>query len=569
MKKMACAFALTAGMGLGLVATSSTAFAEKIVTSAPSGLQLTLSAAGTVPSDAPLALDVHFEGGTLRHVELIVDGVTIKKKNIITKNRHGNIEFQMEAGLLSEGTHDIVIKAQDADGTIATTTTQIKVTGGASSLVKFQYPKSSAMVQGTVPLEIKLDPSIHTPYVSFFIDDTFLALTNYAPFTVNWDSTRVTNGLHTVSVEVYDGETLAKIKSTSLRLNINNPGGLTTRQNEIADLNQPKTGARKTADAVNDTIDASRFSAEPKSNLALQTPGGAITGMLKSPGDMLLRPSTQPRIGNSLNNASNTSNPLSPLPSSGKLLPSVPNANDKLQGKIDRSNAFANGDRNNAMPVSHVVKPGLGGLLANPHELAMLVSPVQAATGRLAHTVRPRRAGNMAARPALTMDMGGSVSPRSEVLIAAPGSKSAAKVTPIQVARVASRPVLTGPGAITGNARSFQVAFDNTRIAFDVQPRLEHGMPIAPFRQIFEHTGGTIQWYNQSKTLRAVNSEREIEFTVGADEAKVNNQVVKMESKTFIEKGRTIVPLSFVRDAMNVNISYDAKTGHLRIESKK
>ena len=248
MKKMACVLALTAGAGLGAAAIA-------LLRAARKPLSLRLEAACNCPSmrqaSLPMMrrsrLDVRFEGGSLRVVELLVDGVTIKKKNIATRTNRGHIEFQMEAGLLSEGTHDILVKAQDADGNTATTSTQLKVTGGASGLVKFQFPRSKSMVQGVVPIEIKLDPSIHNPYVSFFIDDTFLALTNYAPYTVNWDSTRVSNGLHTVSVEVYDGDTLAKVKSTSLQLNINNPGGLTTRQNEIADLNKGFKEAAKPA----------------------------------------------------------------------------------------------------------------------------------------------------------------------------------------------------------------------------------------------------------------------------------------------------------------------------------
>ena len=571
MKKMACAFALTAGVGLGLAVTTSPAYAEKSVTLASSGLQLTLNAASTVPSDAVLALDVRFEGGALRRVELIVDGVTVKKKNIATRNSLGNIEFQIEANLLSEGTHDIVIKAQDAEGHTATTSTQIKVTGGASGLVKFQLYKNNAMVQGTVPLEIKLDPSIHSPYVSFFIDDTFLALTNYAPFTINWDSTHVTNGPHTVSVEVYDGETLAKIKSSSLLLNINNPGGLTTRQNETPDLNKGKqNGAQATKNAVKEVIDAGRYSAAPKSSLELQSPTGVITSLLHTSEDTILRRTHQPALGNSQNSVVVPPKALSPISPAGKLLPAIANVSNIPPAKIDRPKAFGNSDRNaNVQPV-RTVKPGLGGLLAAPHGFAELLTPAQS-SGSLIHTVRPRKAGNMAARPALTIETNPtnnraalqSIRAVSAALIA----KSVIKVAPLQVAHV-NRP-LFGPGDLAGHAHSIQVAFDDTRIAFDVQPRLEHGMPIAPFRQIFEHTGGTIQWFNQSKTLRAVNSAREIEFKVGEDQAKVNNQIVKMESKPFIEKGRTIVPLSFVRDALNVKISYDATTGHLRIESKQ
>ena len=476
----------------------------------------------------------------------------------------------MEAGLLSEGTHEIVVKALDADGNSATTSTQIKVTPGASGLVKFQFPKNKAMVQGTVPIEIKLDASIRNPYVSFFIDDAFFSLSNFAPFTANWDSTRVTNGLHTISVEVYDGDTLAKLKTTTLQLNVNNPGGLTTRQKDIADLGHAATPnpAKSAAATPKDAVDQTLQNDVPGLRMKPLSPAAPMTRLSESQ-------SRVPASGKSLS-------PLAPDTRVTQLLP-VPRAG--ALPLISLAGApIANGNRNGSPVQPHVsaVRPGLRGLFADPRELVALHN-TSLLNNHLAHLpVLPRRAGNMAARPSLMMDMPdmemsrGTSRRAAAVMAFAPlpapshSIKPIARPAPVQIARIPQAAhSLTGVGVTRGKAHSIQVAFDNTRIAFDVQPRVVRGLPVAPFRQIFEHTGGTITWFNQSKTLRAVNSNHEIELKVGADEARVNNQSVKMESKSFIEKGRTIVPLSFVRDALNVNVQYDAKTGHLRIESKK
>lgn len=562
MKRMACVLALATSASLTTAALAP-ALAEKVTTPAGNGLQLTLTAAGTVPADAALTLDVRFEGGSLRMVELQVDGTTVKKKSLLTRSNRGHLEFEIESGLLGEGLHDIVIRAQDASGNIATTTTQVKVTSGATTLVKFVALKSKSMVQGVVPIEVKLDPSIHNPYVTFLIDDAFQALTNYAPFTLNWDSTKVTNGLHTVSIEVYDGDTLAKVKSTSLQLNINNPGGLTNRQNETPDLRSNKSGgANPTATAINSAIDSSRYSAVPHSNL--ETPGASdslsrlsasapsATGALRS---------TAPGNLNSESAPAKPVSPLAPINTISKLVPATPVAPAApythvmpiSSSNIDRANSTENRVK--------VGKPGVLGVFADPRQFATLAASNP--SSRLAHTVHPRRAGNMAARPALTMEMDAVESTPAHVSAPKREVEMSHEVAPIKIARGAR--VLPG----FNNAQTMQIAFDNTRIAFDVPPRVEHGMPIAPFRQIFEHTGGAIQWFNQSKTLRAFSGTREIELHVGDSEAKVNNQTVQIEAKTFIEKGRTLVPLSFVRDALDVTVTYDAVTGHLRIESKK
>ena len=117
-------------------------------------------------------------------------------------------------------------------------------------------------------------------------------------------------------------------------------------------------------------------------------------------------------------------------------------------------------------------------------------------------------------------------------------------------------------------SRSFQVAFDGQQIAFDVAPRVENGMPLAPFRQIFEHTGGQVMWAPQTKVVRAVNGEKEVIIRVGQDRATVNGSNVTMEKPAYIEKGRTIVPLTFVGQALDVDVQYDPATGRLQIKSK-
>lgn len=117
-------------------------------------------------------------------------------------------------------------------------------------------------------------------------------------------------------------------------------------------------------------------------------------------------------------------------------------------------------------------------------------------------------------------------------------------------------------------ARTFQVAYDGRMIAFDVAPRVEHGMPLAPFRQIFEHTGGQVMWSPQTKVVRAVNAEKEVIIRVGQTGATVNGTSITMEKAASIERGRTIVPLSFVGQALDVDVEYDPATGRLQIKSR-
>ena len=49
----------------------------------------------------------------------------------------------------------------------------------------------------------------------------------------------------------------------------------------------------------------------------------------------------------------------------------------------------------------------------------------------------------------------------------------------------------------------------------------------------------------------------------------VNGENIPMDRAAFLEKGRTIVPLSFVGKALDVEVNYDPQTGRLQITSKK
>ena len=73
--------------------------------------------------------------------------------------------------------------------------------------------------------------------------------------------------------------------------------------------------------------------------------------------------------------------------------------------------------------------------------------------------------------------------------------------------------------------------FNNAPVDFDVPTRMEAGIPLTPFRQIFEHTGGAIDWNDATQTVHATNSLSDILFRIGAISATVNQKTVKMERR--------------------------------------
>lgn len=119
-----------------------------------------------------------------------------------------------------------------------------------------------------------------------------------------------------------------------------------------------------------------------------------------------------------------------------------------------------------------------------------------------------------------------------------------------------------GKGTIT-------IVYNGQPVHFpDVRPRVQSGMTLAPFRQIFERGGGSVVWNNLIKQVKASGDGRKVEFTIGNAQAMVNDKSVQMQTAPVLVDGRAIVPLSFVREALGVTVDYDPATGHITIAAK-
>lgn len=119
------------------------------------------------------------------------------------------------------------------------------------------------------------------------------------------------------------------------------------------------------------------------------------------------------------------------------------------------------------------------------------------------------------------------------------------------------------------NLTSFAVVYNTQFVNFDVAPRVDDGVPMTPFRHLLEKAGGKVKWENMTKSVDANADGKHIFLQIGDSAAKINDLSIRMETAPYIDHGRTIVPLSFMRDALNVNIQYDKSTNHVLITSTK
>lgn len=213
---------------------------------------------------------------------------------------------------------------------------------------------------------------------------------------------------------------------------------------------------------------------------------------------------------------------------------------------------------------------------------AIAVAPVAAAT-QAVNDVKPITAPRATLK---TMDGGQAVSMGTRNI-----TPSIAKATPQPTSTIksvidvkVSNPKATGitsaatmstgrvsiaKGQRLPNIGTFTIVLNSAPVAFDVQPRVQDGIALTPFRALFEQAGGTVDWENLSKALSANGMGKDVMIKIGDRTALVNKISVSMELAPFIERGRTIVPLSFIRESLDVEVDYDPATGHVLITKKK
>ncbi len=129
--------------------------------------------------------------------------------------------------------------------------------------------------------------------------------------------------------------------------------------------------------------------------------------------------------------------------------------------------------------------------------------------------------------------------------------------------------VAVGHGTRLPDLGAYTILLDGMRVRFDVPTRVESGIALAPLRSLVEKAGGKVEWIAASKTVRADNGGHVFELKIGDATARVDGGNLVLEKAPGITRGRTVVPLSFLRDALGMDVRYDKATGNVVVATKK
>lgn len=94
-----------------------------------------------------------------------------------------------------------------------------------------------------------------------------------------------------------------------------------------------------------------------------------------------------------------------------------------------------------------------------------------------------------------------------------------------------------------------------------VEPQLINSRTMVPMRKIFEVLNSTVEWNGETNTVTAENNGKTIILQINNLEAKVSEngeeQVIILDSAPVIVNDRTLVPVRFIAESLNMQVGWD------------
>ncbi len=105
-----------------------------------------------------------------------------------------------------------------------------------------------------------------------------------------------------------------------------------------------------------------------------------------------------------------------------------------------------------------------------------------------------------------------------------------------------------------------KIKVHHKNVNFDVNPVIKSGRTLIPVRAITEAMGATVKWEDPIVTITSEDTKTVIIFNLDTGAVTVNGTVKTIDVKPGMINNRTFVPLRFIAEAMNFNVTYDENT---------
>jgi hypothetical protein len=161
-----------------------------------------------------------------------IDGVLYRGP--YTRDRSGSIMFEWELlNRVPDGLHMLTLALVDGAGNEATVPCEVNVRNPTVT-APFVTPSDGDTVSGTVKVSAKPTWDNNPPLtgdtvtvVSYYVDGVAVGYSSSTPYEVSWDTTKVSNGLHTLKAEVYWMDYGAPRATQTMQVRVDNTPDMT------------------------------------------------------------------------------------------------------------------------------------------------------------------------------------------------------------------------------------------------------------------------------------------------------------------------------------------------------
>ncbi len=102
------------------------------------------------------------------------------------------------------------------------------------------------------------------------------------------------------------------------------------------------------------------------------------------------------------------------------------------------------------------------------------------------------------------------------------------------------------------------IVINGKSISLDTAPVIVNGRTLVPARSVFEHLSANVTWNDRFQIVTITLDEKEIELAIDIKRAKINRENVPLEVAPKIINNRTMIPLRFVGEALNMNVDWNS-----------
>lgn len=111
------------------------------------------------------------------------------------------------------------------------------------------------------------------------------------------------------------------------------------------------------------------------------------------------------------------------------------------------------------------------------------------------------------------------------------------------------------------------IVLNEQPVVFDVPPMVRDGRTLVPMRAIFELLGADVAWYAETQTIAATKGDTSILLNINQPAAVVNGERIALDVAPVLYDGRTLVPLRFVSEKLNLDVAFDSDANRIVLRS--